>query len=337
MPSGFWEDLKRLAGTPFFWPAVADALEHLSVDASYEDLIRYLDRHDAESIQRSILVGTFHCPKTVKGLIDGSLTVAQVVDEAPKPEKQWFGCLGLYPYEDEAPMAHTIKLIVGSPEEYKAMLVRTMSQFWELSFGELWDQVQTQLARSLAEKRRLFESCSLSEFVEQAMLRIEADEEEQALVCCGGQLKIPFDQLTGAYVMPSLFNDKRFWTFYWYGEEYTTFFPYFEPAIALEYGKSPKPAAAEPVELDPAAIFKALGDNTRYTMVTLIAKRPRTAAELARSLQVSKPTVSHHVAQLRQAGLIHEDFSSRSVKLSLKRDVLEGLSDLAVGSLFSRE
>ncbi len=86
--------------------------------------------------------------------------------------------------------------------------------------------------------------------------------------------------------------------------------------------------------MDPALIFKALGDTTRYAIVSHIAQNPRTSAELSKILKVSKPTISHHVHLLREAGLLHEEPLSRSVQLSLKRDIIEHLSEATVGTLF---
>jgi hypothetical protein len=39
---------------------------------------------------------------------------------------------------------------------------------------------------------------------------------------------------------------------------------------------------------------------------------------------------------LREAGLLNENYTSGSVQLSLKRDVIEALSTVAVGQLFKR-
>ncbi len=81
-------------------------------------------------------------------------------------------------------------------------------------------------------------------------------------------------------------------------------------------------------------IFKALGDSTRYAIVSLVAKGPLSSADLAERLSVSKPTISHHVHQLREAGLLDEQYRSGAVQLSLKRDVIEKISDVTVQRLF---
>ena len=51
-------------------------------------------------------------------------------------------------------------------------------------------------------------------------------------------------------------------------------------------------------------LYRALGDETRLRILRLLAERDRYLTELATELDLSKPTVSHHLAQLRSAGLI---------------------------------
>lgn len=59
---------------------------------------------------------------------------------------------------------------------------------------------------------------------------------------------------------------------------------------------------------DPAAdllgFFKALADANRLRLVGLLAARERSVGELAALLGVREPTVSHHLAILRGAGLV---------------------------------
>lgn len=51
--------------------------------------------------------------------------------------------------------------------------------------------------------------------------------------------------------------------------------------------------------------FKALGDETRLRIVALLGERPRSVGDLAAALGLSEPTVSHHLARLREAGLVN--------------------------------
>jgi biotin operon repressor len=51
--------------------------------------------------------------------------------------------------------------------------------------------------------------------------------------------------------------------------------------------------------------FKALAEPRRLRIVGLLARGPSTVEELARQLGLSASTVSHHLARLASAGLVH--------------------------------
>jgi DNA-binding transcriptional ArsR family regulator len=100
------------------------------------------------------------------------------------------------------------------------------------------------------------------------------------------------------------------------------------PALA----RRPRTAAA--TSPDAALIFRALGDATRYTIARMIAREPLTSAELARRLDIAKPTMAHHLRALRAAGLVIEETRGTRIVLTLDRTMLEALSEAAVAQLF---
>ncbi|MQA83810.1 MAG: metalloregulator ArsR/SmtB family transcription factor [Streptosporangiales bacterium] len=53
-----------------------------------------------------------------------------------------------------------------------------------------------------------------------------------------------------------------------------------------------------------APCLKALGDENRLTLVLLLAERPRTVRELTEATGMSQTLVSHHLAPLRQQGVL---------------------------------
>ena len=53
--------------------------------------------------------------------------------------------------------------------------------------------------------------------------------------------------------------------------------------------------------------WAALGDRTRRTIFTRIARRPCAVGELARDLPVSRPAVSQHLKVLKEAGLVTDE------------------------------
>jgi DNA-binding transcriptional ArsR family regulator len=52
------------------------------------------------------------------------------------------------------------------------------------------------------------------------------------------------------------------------------------------------------------AVFKALSDPTRREILRLLSHGEKTAGELAEGFDMTKPSMSHHFAVLKEAGLI---------------------------------
>jgi len=50
--------------------------------------------------------------------------------------------------------------------------------------------------------------------------------------------------------------------------------------------------------------FKALGDPTRRSILEMLKKGDLTAGEIADAFNISKPSISHHLDILKQAGLV---------------------------------
>ena len=51
-------------------------------------------------------------------------------------------------------------------------------------------------------------------------------------------------------------------------------------------------------------MLKALADESRLTLVRLLVEREHSVGELAERVQLSEPTVSHHLARLREARFV---------------------------------
>lgn len=78
-----------------------------------------------------------------------------------------------------------------------------------------------------------------------------------------------------------------------------------------------------------ARAFKALGDPTRVRLLSLIAASPEREAcicDLVEPVGLSQPTVSHHMKQLVDAGLVVRDQRGRWAFYRLVDDALGMLS-----------
>jgi DNA-binding transcriptional ArsR family regulator len=302
---------------------------------SFKEIHSELLRVPEIEFQSELIAGLIHDRKLASLLVQGKTSLREALGKIQKSKQEWLSFMGLYPFDPKSPLVCALNYSLKSPSEFKADVAAMLKEFWTSSFEATWRVLKPQYERSLAEKERLFQVCSLSEFALQALLRIKVDESKGIFEAIRGGYRLPFQKIRACHFIPSAFNDRRYWSALEAAEnEVYVYFPYFDPSISIDlHGAKELHALVEP-ELDPALIFRALGDSTRFAIASWIAKTPVTAVELSRILSVSKPTISHHVQQLREAGLISEQFQAGSVLLSLKREALERLSELTVRKLF---
>ncbi|MCI0411389.1 metalloregulator ArsR/SmtB family transcription factor [bacterium] len=339
IPQSFHRKFALIGGSPYLWPAVSDTLLDAPLDLSFENRIRRIAKLTVQELQKTIFFGIFHEWGPVASLLSGRYDLFQTVMRISKTKREWLAFIGLYPAKKSSPIFLGLNCLLRTPKEFQKILVNLLEIFWETDFKQTWDFLSAQLERSREEKERLFQSCTLEEFARLALLRVQIDERRGFLEAVRGGYKLPLKKLSGAVILPSAFNDKRHWTTY-EGDpsRILAFFPYFDPAISLSQATSgPPEIQVDEPERDPALIFKALGDTTRYAMVALLARDPLTSADLAKAIALSRPTVSHHIQVLREAGLLEEKLQGNAVLLSLRREVFETLSDLVTQKLFHSE
>jgi DNA-binding transcriptional ArsR family regulator len=71
--------------------------------------------------------------------------------------------------------------------------------------------------------------------------------------------------------------------------------------------------------------FKALADPTRREILSLLRRGEMTAGELAGHFDLSKPSLSHHFAVLKQADLIVARREGQQIYYGLNTTVVEDL------------
>ena len=79
-----------------------------------------------------------------------------------------------------------------------------------------------------------------------------------------------------------------------------------------------------------AEAFKALGDETRVRIMQMLNAKPRSVGEIVDFFSLAQPTISRHLAVLRQAGLVTSRRRGPQVIYSVSD---EGLRDRALGFL----
>lgn len=70
-------------------------------------------------------------------------------------------------------------------------------------------------------------------------------------------------------------------------------------------------------------LFKALNDTTRREILELLREKDLTAGEIADQFNISKPSISHHLDLLKQAGLVESTKQGQFVYYTLNTTVMD--------------
>jgi Predicted transcriptional regulators len=70
------------------------------------------------------------------------------------------------------------------------------------------------------------------------------------------------------------------------------------------------------------ALFKALNDPTRRAILEMLKKKDMTAGDIANHFNISKPSISHHLDLLKQAGLVVSIKEGQFIYYSINTTVL---------------
>jgi DNA-binding transcriptional ArsR family regulator len=76
--------------------------------------------------------------------------------------------------------------------------------------------------------------------------------------------------------------------------------------------------------------FKALADPTRREILRLLRRREMTAGEIAERFEMTKPTMSHHFAVLKQADLVTSRRDGQAIWYGLNTTVLQDVVAWAI-------
>jgi DNA-binding transcriptional ArsR family regulator len=69
--------------------------------------------------------------------------------------------------------------------------------------------------------------------------------------------------------------------------------------------------------------FKALSDPIRRKILLLLKERDMTAGEIAERFEISKPSISHHLNILKQAGMVVDERKGQKIYYSINTSVFE--------------
>jgi len=72
-------------------------------------------------------------------------------------------------------------------------------------------------------------------------------------------------------------------------------------------------------------LFKALNDSTRREILELLKNKDMNAGEIADQFNMTKPSISHHLDLLKQAGLVNAIKEGQFVIYSLNTTVVDDI------------
>jgi DNA-binding transcriptional ArsR family regulator len=178
------------------------------------------------------------------------------------------------------------------PEEYRPAIgrllddpdgemraLRRVLRAWRERFESIEARVARMEERDVADRRSDLDRLPLADFVEQVT---------------GGVRWVPEPGTRRLYLSPSYFT--RPYNYVFGGRDWHMFaYPLAESAVDGDRGAVPAASVR---------LFKALGDESRLRILSLLASGDLYLTEIAERMGLSKPTVSHHLALLRAAGLV---------------------------------
>ncbi|HEV8084683.1 MAG TPA: autorepressor SdpR family transcription factor [Chitinophagaceae bacterium] len=72
-------------------------------------------------------------------------------------------------------------------------------------------------------------------------------------------------------------------------------------------------------------LFKALNDPTRRKILELLQKKDMAAGDIADEFNISKPSISHHLDLLKQAGLVEAVKEGQFIYYSINTTVVDDI------------
>ena len=186
------------------------------------------------------------------------------------------------------------------PEESGDMLLKGLQAYYQAYFEEEEKRVAPVLQAGLERARQLAERMSIPDLLTELSQGVHFDQAiEKELVI-----------IPAYWTTPLVLLEK-------FGANKSVFL----------FGARPATMSATPGELVPDGLLrtlKALADSTRLKILYYLSKEELNPSELSRRLHLRAPTVTHHLAELRLAGLINLIVKGQEKFYSTRREALQG-------------
>jgi DNA-binding transcriptional ArsR family regulator len=270
-----------------FLGALVVAVEHPAARTSAE-LVEAIRTTDARALARLVMVDTTHNPELtplVEAALAGDHTVLPRIEEAMKAKLQPEQC--------------SLRVdLLRQPEEYHRRLVGVL-EAWQVRFAEVEGRVASMIRRDADDRTVDRGTLAPIDLIERTT---------------GGIRWIPETAVGRVILAPSYFA--RPYNYLFSGEGWRLFvYPLNDSALDGSDPLAPPPAMIR--------LHRALGDETRLRILKLLTERDLYLTEIAHELNLTKPTIKHHLALLRAAGLLTVTEEGAVIYYSLRRDRLE--------------
>ncbi len=184
------------------------------------------------------------------------------------------------------------------PAESGEMLLQSLQAYQQVFFEEEEKRVAPVLKAGLERARDLSRKMSLPELMVELSQGVRFDEVvEKELV-----------------IVPA------YWT-----TPLVVYEPMSDGRMLFMFGARPANMSATPGELVPDGLLrglKALADSTRLKILYYLSREELTPSELSRRLHLRAPTVTHHLSELRLAGLVNLTVRGQEKFYSARREAL---------------
>jgi DNA-binding transcriptional ArsR family regulator len=340
LPRDFERVAKRVAPVPLFWPLLADSIQGILGELSFDEVIAGLRALPASVLKENVLAGIFHDPEIVASLVDGRRTLRQILADDDVGSSSLLTAFGLRPYASGSRAVNGIASLIADADAYRDEIVLILQRFWQTGFRRDWAALEPQLRAAAFRMKERQEHEGFVALTETLNLPVRIDDDARRLVSKSTPVAA-FEKIDRCYLIPSAFNAGRWWAKYESaGGRVRLYFPVATGDVSpneivgddLTPEKRSQPGDSK---VNAELVFRALGDTTRYAIASILAQKPTTSADLSRRLDVSKPTITHHIQTLRAAGLILSDSHGGAVQLSLNTETIRRVSDAAVEQLSS--
>jgi DNA-binding transcriptional ArsR family regulator len=226
-----------------------------------------------------------------------------------------------------APARAALAQAHDDPRAFAERLCVLLEGYWEAAFAAEWDRLEPHLAATVAAAGERLRAGGLYGFVDTLGPRTRARPDRTGfdleLSCAPQWGSSPGAAVIEATVdetftfVPTAFS----WPHVWYGVEPGWPMGMTFHAPLVEDAARPRVPPAELVRA-----FRACGDDVRLRALRRIAERPRSTQELAPLVGVAEPTLSKHLRQLADAGILTARRDGRYVLYHLDRDRLRALT-----------